>query len=318
MTTTKELFVTNGYTKTPLPSLPDPLIGEVINNPITGGTRFINRTFFMCHTVNSAQTFGRKQSGLYLLNLDTNVWQFVPCSTSATQNITMGAIFEDSGSNLYLAHHDLTLANYYIATLLNSVPPTASFITAPFGQSNNKKVAEAAIVELISNNLSQYSPLISGTISLKVYNYSRPLWNYAAEKGTAPATNKLNVDGTAAGYNDSEIGDEVTILTGANAGSIRHITAITSQGTANEVWTLDSALANLTEDVAIINVQPFKLAKKFTLNSSSIPADGLFFDIQNRSKGRKFLLKVVFENLNYRTSLSVPSVSLIYDDLSTL
>jgi hypothetical protein len=321
VTTTKEIFITNGYTKTRLPyqssmaSLPDPLIGEIVNNPITGGTRFSGSTFLLAHS-NPAGNFGRKRSGLYLFNFDTQLWQFIPCSSGATQNITMGTVFEDSSNDIYLSHRDITLNNYAISKLTNTVPSTASFISAPFGQSDNKKVAQAAKLELVANNLLQFSLATGFTVSVKVYNYSRPLWNYAVENGIAPATNKLNVDGTQSGFNDAEIGDEVTILTGANAGAIRHITNIASQNTANELWTLDSALPNLTEDSALINVQPFKLAKKFTVNAVPLPVDGLFFDIQNQYKGKKFLLKVVFENLNFRSGISVPSLSLIYDDLS--
>ena len=323
VTTTKEIFITDGYTKTRLPyqssisSLPDPLIGEVVNNPITGGTRFSGNTFFLLHN-NTAGNYGRKQSGFYLFNFDSKLWQFIPCSTAATQNITMGAIFEDNTNQFYFSHRDITLNAYYLSSFANAVPVTASFITAPFGQSGNRKVAESAILELVANNLIQSSLATGFSVSVKIYNYTRPLWNHAVEKNVAPATNKLNVDGTESGFNDAEVGDEVTILTGANAGSIRHITNIATQNTTNEVWTLDSALANLTEDTALISVQPFKLAKKFTVSTTPLPIDGLLFDIQSRLKGRKFLLKVVFENLNYRTSIAVPSVSLIYDDLGAI
>lgn len=313
VTTTKSVVLTDGYTIKEMPAIADPLISNTFYNPIAAGTITVDGKFLMAHTEANLQ-YGRRKSGLYILDLNTQLWNFIAASDSATQNISMGAVFEDSLAQVWNSHTNFQTSHFIVAKCTNDIPSSAYFITAPFGSGGNKEVAEGAKVELLSNNqLQSYLPM-TGNISVKVYDFTRPLWTSAVQAGTATALNQVNVNGTSGGSNNALVGDEVTILNGLNAGQVRHITAITNQGLSNETWTLDSALPNLTEATVFMNVAPFKLVHKFSLASAaSIPVDGLYYDIQNRYKGKKYLLKVLFENLS-NLPLTIPTVTFIYND----
>jgi hypothetical protein len=138
------------------------------------------------------------------------------------------------------------------------------------------------------------------------------LWVRAQTNAASTVENKLKINGTIF---RAQVGDEVTVLTGANAGQIRHITAIANQGTSTEEWTLDSNLPNLTEDTAELNVMPFQLVKKHTVTNVSELKE-LFFNVKNRIKGKKYLLKILFENMTVTPELH--EVQFIYDDLGIL
>jgi hypothetical protein len=313
VTTAHSIVLTDGYTIKEQVPICDPIISNTLYNPSVAGTAMINGKFCLAHTDINVQ-YGRRKSGLYMLDLSTNLWNFVAASDKAVQNVTMGAIFQDSLSQVWISHYNVQLSTYVISKLTNDIPSSAYFITAPFGQGGNRKVAEGAKVELVANNqLQSYLPM-SGDISVKVYDFTRPLWTFATQSGTATALNQVNVNGTSGGSNNALAGDEVTILNGVNAGLVRHITSITNQGLSTETWTLDSDLPSLTEDTIFMNVSPFKLVNTFSLASvASIPVDGLYYDIKNRYKGKKFLLKVLFENLS-NLPVTVPATTFIYND----
>jgi hypothetical protein len=316
VTTTREIMVTDGYTKQTLGIAPDPLLGEILYNPIAGGTFASETKFYLNHTINGTN-FGRRQSGTYVLDMETNLWTYVPPSDNCRQAVNMGAIFEDSNARLWLGHANTASGVNCISQLTSAVPQSASIISAPFGIAATKKIAEGAKVELASNNQLQSPGTLNFDISVKVYDFTRPLWTFGTQTGAGAALNQLTVNGTLAGQNDAQIGDEVTILTGLNAGQIRHITDISGQNTSSEVWTLDSNLPNMAANNDQFNVQPFYLVNKFT-GVSSIPIDGLYFDVQNKYKGKRFLLKVLLENINSVTALSVASIAFLYSDLGII
>ena len=108
--------------------------------------------------------------------------------------------------------------------------------------------------------------------------------------------------------------DEVTILDGVNAGQTAHITAISAQGTNTEEWTLDTSLTDLTETSINLNISPFKLIRKYTFTNLDELKE-LYFDIQNRIKGKKFFVKLLIENLPVGLMLELRGGQFIFDDL---
>jgi hypothetical protein len=136
---------------------------------------------------------------------------------------------------------------------------------------------------------------ITFNVAVKLYAFDRALWGYAATNATGTTTT-IRVDGTSSTNYDAQPGDEVTILEGTNAGAIRHITVIANNGATNETWTLDSALANASQNNCHMNVQPFRLLEKKTPSAAS-KLSNLYFDCKNRITGKKFLVKVVIDGM---------------------
>jgi hypothetical protein len=316
VTTTREIVLTDGYTKSTLATMPDALLGDVVYNPIGAGTMADNQKFYLNHTPSTAN-YARRQAGLYVLDMGSNLWSYIPPSDNCQQEVNMGAIFQDSSSRIWLGHQNVASGVNYISQLTSAVPASASIVSAPFGLAATKKIAEGAKVELVSNSQFVGGGILNFDVSMKVYDYTRPLWTHNSQNGAGTAQNQINVNGPLSGQPNAETGDEVTVITGLNAGQVRHITAIANPGTSSETWTLDSNLPNTPAANDLYNVQPFKLIHKFT-SVSAIPVDGLYFDIQNQYKGKRFLLKVLLENMNSVTALSVPSISFLYDDLGLI
>lgn len=324
VTTIKDQYLTNGYTLLrKLPDIPDSVLQSRNFRCIPAGTMVINNLLFTANTIlDTVSSFTRRKSGLYLLDLATENYLFVPASNGCQADLTMGAIFQDSSTKIY-ASYSTTLPNAkYIAELRNQVPVSAWAVLGPFGKGPNMKTAEGVKVELIPGFTAQSLQQVSGfSIAVKIYNFRRQLWAYGQTNATASALNKLSINGTGAGFGNAMVGDEVTILSGANAGEIRHIVAITNQNTTSEEWTLDTTLPNLTENQALFNVQPFQLVKEHSISNASLTSleelKDLFFNVRNKIKGKRYLVKIVIKNIS-NMSLGVGSASLIYDDLGTL
>lgn len=324
VTTLKDQVLTNGYTiLQKLPPPPDVLLQSQNFRCIPAGTMTINDQLLTANTIiDTVSVYTRRKTGIYILNLANRLNLFVPASNGNQADLTMGAIFQDSSAKTYASFSSTLPSAKYLAELKNGVPSSAWLVVGPYGDGINTKVAEGVKVELTPGSTAQNLFQISGfDIAVKIYNFRRQLWGYAQSNGTAPATDKIAINGTGAGFGNAMVGDEVTILSGVNAGEVRHITAITSQNTSSEVWTLDSALPNLTENNALINVQPFQLVKKFSISNASATElaelKDLYFNVKNKVKGKRYLVKILITNIS-NMSLGVGSTSLIFNDLGTL
>lgn len=323
VTTLKEQFITNGYTVLQkLPTFPDALMQSQNFRCAPAGTLAINNLLITANTViDTVSSYTRRKTGVYLLDLTTGLYLFVPVSSGNQAELTMGGLFQDSAAKTYVSYSSTLTSAKFIAELKNETPAYAWVVAGPFGDGVNSKVAEGVKVELTPGSNAQSLFQVSGfDIAVKVYNFRRQLWGAAVSNATAPATNKIAVNGSGAGFGNAMVGDEVTILSGANAGEVRHIIAIADQNTSSEVWTLDSALPNLTEDTAVINVQPFQLVKKFSISNATATElaelKDLYFNAKNRVKGKRYLVKIVITNIS-NMSLGIGAVSFISKDLGT-
>jgi hypothetical protein len=256
--------------------------------------------------------WNRNKVGIYLLHLPTRLFEFAPVHNGALFDISAGAIFYD---NNYSIHVSYVTNNPFVKTigrLFNSTPSTAQYILKCGDDNTNDKIAEAVKLNLGIKTPTTAVANLTFNVTVKLYNFRRMLWVRAQTNAASTVENKLKINGTIF---RAQVGDEVTVLTGANAGQIRHITAIANQGTSTEEWTLDSNLPNLTEDTAELNVMPFQLVKKHTVTNVSELKE-LFFNVKNRIKGKKYLLKILFENMTVTPELH--EVQFIYDDLGIL
>lgn len=211
--------------------------------------------------------FNRSKSGMYLLNLETTTFEFAPVFNGCLRGVTGGAIFFDNNSTVHISYTTDNPSKKFISSISNTKPASAYLITESLGQGSNKKVAQGAKLDIgINSRIAESAPAITFNVTLKIYNFKRPLW-MNAQTNNSGTTTTIKVNGTV--FSGAQVGDEITIVEGVNAGQARHITAIANQGTNTETWTLDTALPNASENSTFLSISPFQLVKKQTISALS-------------------------------------------------
>lgn len=259
----------------------------------------------------------RNKAGVYLFNLETATFEFAPVANGCLKGVNGGAIFFDNNNTIHISYTTDNPTKKYIGFLSNTKPATAHYITEILGQGSNKKTAQGVKYDIgISSRIIETAPVLTFNASVKIYNFKRPLWAQAQTNGASATAITIKVNGTV--FTGSQVGDEITILDGVNAGQIRHIASIASGGTSSETWTLDTALSNTTESGVNISISPFQLIKKQTITSLSELRD-LYYDIQNSIAGKKYLLKVLLDGMTASTvTPEIYGGFFIYDDKGLL
>ena len=264
----------------------------------------------------------RQKSGVWILNLITGLWEYCPPHTFNTwTNFYMGALFKSSLGSKYVSYQDgFISAGQNTIGRIYGAANSSYFIMEVGDKSDKKKRAEGILLNF------SYPPMWYKTypnpnwkITAKLYNFTRVLWVYGQAASTSSSAIDIPINGlvfgTDGGYNKAEVGDEITVLEGANAGSIRHIAVIVRAGQANEIWTLDRPLNSVIEAGATVNVSPFKKVGEKTLTTAQIKDDRVFIPIQTPIIGRKFLLKIVIDPTYIDQKPHITGVSFIYDEL---
>jgi hypothetical protein len=308
-----KFIITNGYTSKHLCFAPDSKIHS---------TRFIMNHTPDCMVVKDNYLmvaggqghFTRRQQGLWIYNLDTKLWNFVAVSNGVTYNTLIGAINIDDAYNMHVSYETSLPAKKYIGRIYNDVPPEAYFITAPLGKGNNKKTAEGLIINLGFDTVN-YTYYAAPTWSIKasIYDFKRQLWTYGYTRAISTDKSILKVDGSVANYNKAEVGDEVTIVAGANAGEKRYIESIANEGTNTEEWTVDSDFSELTEASVYMIVSPFIKIGDITVATPKIKENYFYLPIKQAPTGKKFMIKIYFTATSMVPEIS--SLSFLYDDL---
>ncbi|SRR5216684_2175395 len=315
--TQQEILLTDGYSVQPLVSkLPDNFINtiSIINSVLPQGADILagNLVFWGL----SAQ-FNRQQGGLYILNPNSKLLEFVPVSNGCTNGVTGGAILFDNKNTTHLSYITSNPSKNYLGSLTNSNPSRAFLISEQLGQSDNEKVAEGVKLSFGVSPSQTTTPNLTFDVSVKICNARRNIFGWGVTNGSSAQPNLIQIDGSlsaGSSINKAQVGDEITILEGVNASQVRHVASIANQGTNTETWTLDSALPSDTEGSVHLNISPFKLAKKFSLSNISELKE-LYFDVQNRIKGKKFFVKILIENLPTGFLPELKSGQFIYDEL---
>lgn len=315
--TSRGIYLTDGYTILPVyEQMPDDVINfsDIVGSVGAQSADIVGNYLIFF----GGSTFNRQRPGTYFFNLLNKTFEFCPVSNGVQANLFFGAIFYDNAFTVHCSYQSLHPAVSVIGSVLNAVPSSAYLITEPKGLGDgktsfagNEKTADAAKLSILQNTRGLGSAPMTFNVSLKLYNYKRPLWSYAQTNLTPGSTTTLNVDGTIF-VSAAQVGDEITVLEGANAGLVRHITAIANPGTSNETWTLDSALPGTTETGVYVSAMPFKLVKKFSF-TNLIELRDVYFDISSKMKGKRFLLKFYFDNL-INANLDIAEGQFIYSD----
>lgn len=324
-----KVILTNGYTIRELPELPDMGIHNFpLQNLFPSGLLSKDNYLFLNNGGGSGlggtSGFGRDKKGLWILDLTTRLWEFCAVSNRCTQRVLLGAIIIDAQNNAYISYRTIRPARFYIGRIFQSFSAgsdtsnKAIYISPILGEGTNQKIAEALKINLnfvLKPEYAFVTPNPDIKIHTKIYDFKRKGINYIPTNAASTALNQLRVDGSSrsALAGQIEIGDEVSILEGANAGEVRHITSIANRRTATETWTLDSNLPNLTENEISLEVTPFKKIDIQTI--SSYEAKDYYFNIATSPQGRKFLIKIIMELGNPCLMPEMTELSFIYNDL---
>lgn len=298
--TTKQILWTNGYSIQQLFPLIDDTLGFLNYTVAPQGTLLVNEKLFI---LNQSSHSTRRKAGIYIFDLTTRLFEFVPVSTLNTNSVTPLAIAASKATTqqLLVGYEDTKLLKTYISSVSASSPSRAVFISEPLGNGVNTLAAGAVILNLAPFEGGRGPNTYTFDVSVKLYDYRRPLWGFETTNAVAAAADKIRVDGTAANV-EPEIGDEVTILEGPNAGESRHITDIANDGLTTETWTVDRAFSDITQSLVRVQVEPYKLVERKVFSAeTSIPE--LFFNCTQKNRGKKFLVKVLIENANGRLTL---------------
>ena len=325
--TQRGTFVTNGTTVSELFGVFDDLLS--FNNydntyVLPQQMLLVNDMLVFAITTTTANTkqFGKMKPGIYLYMIARKAWAYIPVPTGETYNLYVFSVFLDSSSNRLTIGYTAGGVNH-VAALVPQPPTKAMFVSEVLGHGRIKyqrvffgptdKTVEAVVLNLSILNSITAAPTLSFNVSLKIYNFKRQLWGHITTSNTSTAYNQLVVDATASGAYDAQVGDEVTILEGNNAGFIAHITAITNDGTSTETWTLDTAATNYTAYGLSVQVQPFVLVKKQTFTSIT-ELTNIFFSV-NSIKGKQFLIKFVFDGIATNLGLELLTSYWVFNDL---
>jgi hypothetical protein len=334
--TTREILVTNGYTvRHAFGTLDDPLSFRNYANPDTLPQQMslVNDSLLFAitrQTTTQSFEYARMKPGLYLYGMKTGAWNFLPMPTQNTITVDVYAVFADAqySNRILVSYYDAQLGRSYIAALVPEAAPRAVLISEPLGLGHphyqrvyfgpSDKIAEAVVLNFTPLTTSVIPPTLSFNVSVKVYDFKRPLWGSAVTHQLCP-TNQLIIDGTDATRSQSsagqvQVGDEVTILNGVNAGFVAHITQIQNQGTTSEAWTLDDSTSVGTESGVLLNVQPFrKIGKKSFTSLAQLK--NLYFNTGQSPRGKQFLVKVVIDGLGANFQLEMQTGYFVFDDI---
>lgn len=311
------LYLTNGYSIQPLnEKLPDSYFNQstILTNLSPQSMAIAKKKLLFWGTTHQ---LNRSKDGIYIMDLDTTLFEFVPVENGSLRGVSGGAIFYDSNFRTHLGYTTDNPSGKAWAALTTDSAAKSFYVSPKLGDGANDKIAQAVKLDLGISLQEVVKVDITFDVSVKLYNYRRQLFSYALTNAVSASADHVKVDGTVSQYNIAEVGDEVTVLEGVNAGQIRHISSISGQNTSSEIWTLDSAFSNTTESGILLGLSAFQLVHKHTVTNVT-ELNQLFFNVKNKIKGKHYLAKILFENVQSYSVPELQSLYFIYDELPTI
>jgi hypothetical protein len=310
--TSREILYTNGYSVTPMiDSFLDSSLSIYSENLYPQSSYVIENELY-CTL--GASLNGKRRAGLYKINLTSKLATYIPRIDGDQYTNKTRCIFYSVNTGVGKINIGTDKTWSYLG--YDVEPTVATFITNPVGKGENIKYAESLKVNLgISPTYSLKDSPLSFSVRAKICPMDKQIFNTAKLK-TAMVTNydKITVDETV--YYNAKVGDEIEFTSGLNAGYSRNVISKTGDGTATAVLTLDSVLPNLdTNTTDSFFITSFQLIKTKTYtNITEIPE--IFFDIKNKVKSKKFMIKIDIEGATLPIELK--PMLFVYDDLGIL
>ena len=267
---------------------------------------------------------GLLRAVLYRMNLTSKLVEALPRYTLNQVAPTLAQMeYVGEANRVFLALNGTTTETGTDTFTTVFAPTCSTYITTPVGQGANKKVAKRVKIRIRRNSygLSSQSEICSFKISVKIADFKHTLFAFAQTKVASADTTHITVNGTS--YpNVGRVGYEVEIAgdsgVDTNAGYARNITSISGQGTATEVWTLDSAFPSIPPINQNMAITPFQLVGRKTISITNGEIEELIFDVKNSIRSNKFMLKVDIEANTSQVPLEIEEPVFIYEDLGVL
>lgn len=286
--TEREILFSTGYSVRVLSDGFEPKIAGNSFAVIPNGFKVLKDHALIANAIGG---YTKKRSGIYVYDIKADTYDYIAPLGNHTYNVTPLAIHIDINKTINVSYATTIPSKKYLATISDDAAPSGYVVTKPLALDGNAKYLGAVRAAL---GIVEGADSISGSVTAKVASLNRRLWGYQKAKIAGVDTTHITVDGTA--LSDVQAGDEITVMEGANAGLVRHITNISGAGTSTEVWTLDEALTANIEQDAYVLVTPFKKIAKKTVTSATELRD-MIFNAQNRYEGRQYLVKLAFAGL---------------------
>lgn len=313
--TTRAVYETNGYSTTTLTSkFLESTAGAVISNS-PKNTLVIES--FLHFFGNGGR--GRKRSVLYRMNLTSKLVEAFHRYTGNQYSPTLSQMeYVAEANRVFLAcSGNVTETGVDYLTTRTS-PTCSSYITAHIGTGANQKVATRVKLRIKRNTYetTNLSNTFSFDVALKIADTKHTLYSFSQAKITSALANEITVLGNV--FPTPNIGDEVEVVgesgNSTNAGYSRNIRSITGAGTSTEVWTLDSDFPSVMPANQNLTITPFQLVKRKTVSVTDGEIEELIFDIKNKIKSNKFMLKVDIEDNTSGVMLEMEEPIFIYED----
>lgn len=266
-----------------------------------------NDGFYM--GLDSEGYFGKANAGLYKFNMDSKLFNHLRHPTQDLKNTKVKCVHRDAHSDRTYVVLDVDGTEKFSYIDEPSAPSYAMYISEEKAGGANDKYASGVYVDLgVANPLSD-EQTITFDITCKVSDLSRQTHQLSQVKTTMTANDEIVVDETT--YPQAQVGDEVVILEGNNAGQTRNITGIANAGTATATYTLDRDLDALSSSGDEFVLTPFKLVgvQSYT-DEDELPE--IFFDIRNDVKGRRFMVKI--EIIDSQIPLEIRPSIFVYEN----
>lgn len=319
--TTRAVYRTTGYS-TEL--IAEKILGSstssIISNVPRNSVVLENDLYFF----GTGTTRALLRSVLYRMNLTNKLVQAFPRSTiNQTSPSCAQMEYVGEANRLFLAINGVStqIGTDYFSTAF--APDCSTYITNPVGLGVNQKVARRVKIRVRRNNagMSSQAEAFSFKISMKIADFKHTLYAFAQTKVVSADTTHITVNGTT--YpNIGQVGKEIEIVgdsgVDTNAGYSRNITSISGQGTATEVWTLDSAFPSIPPSAQNLNITPFQLVGRKTISVTNGEIEEIIFDVKNSIKSNKFMLKIDIEANTSFLPLEIEEPVFIYEDKGVL
>src|SRR3990167_42132 len=261
-----EIFFTNGYVKTLISKFPDLdaglTMGLLPNSLLILGNKAIfNYNGFL---------YGRAKMGLWVLDILTGEWVFVPNSYQSLYNnsypVSGGIFFDPKHNKIYFGYTDNTSAAAYRVDLLEqnyrAAAPDESVVVLPVNLGAKEKQISKIEIDWAKTSLGEsIYDAQSVDITVSVGSAKKHFWGYGQANAVSTAVNTVKIDNSVDGYTKVAVGDEILMLRYNNRGERAFISSISGAKTSSCVLTLDRGLTNNTENSSLFNIFPLRKAK---------------------------------------------------------
>lgn len=275
------IFLTDGYSIQKMADFPDNIITQEVEVNPNGLTVYGDKLVIVAQ--NGVQN--RRKNGIYVFDLIQKEFSYSPYDYDGTVGIgkisgnavAAGAIYFDSKVDkiIYSFGTGGGVADNFVLTdfSLDKENNQGVIITEPISLGRNASVKKIEVNILPDNRQFYNNDSPSIVVDCKISKCDRPLWRYNILSLTSETYyDYIVVDDTTAIFGHPRKGDEVMFVAGKNGFLRRSITAISSEGTAYEILTLDAAFANFPQVNEVVQIMPFQ---RYGMTAKTINEDTL-------------------------------------------